>query len=78
MELEINREDLIDDDIAREILPTSEDFTIFAAPVQSRINSLGEGDIIIYGHQRHLIHRVELHHVGTEDYKQYYCKTLPD
>jgi hypothetical protein len=78
MELEINREDLIDDDIAREILPTSEDFTIFASPIQSRLNSLGEGDIIIYGHQRHLIHRVELHHVGTKDYKQYYCKTLPD
>lgn len=77
MELEINHEDLIDDALAREILPTNEDFTIFAALPESRLNSLGEGDLIVYGHQKHLIHKIELRRVGSEDYKQYYCETLP-
>lgn len=77
MEMEINHEDLIDDALAREILPTSEDFTIFAVLPESRLNSLSEGDIIVYGHQRHLIHKIEFRRVGSEDYKQYYCETLP-
>lgn len=78
MELEINHEDLIDDVIAREILPTSEEYTIFAALPASKLNSLSQGDIIVYGHQRHLIHKIENHSVGAENYQQFYCETLPE